>query len=59
VKAADLQQAMTVLTVASFLLADSPAKAITRFTPEQTRFSLIQGKQKQMLELFGLWPFKE
>ena len=56
---ADLQQAMTVLTLASFLLADSASTPLTRFTPEQTRSSLIQGQQNQMLELLGLWPFKE
>jgi hypothetical protein len=59
VNPADLQQAMTVLTLASFLLADSPSTPLTRFNPEQTRSSLIRGKQSQMLELFGLWPFKE
>ena len=59
VNPADLRQAMTVLTVASFLLADSPSTPLTRFTFEQTRSSLIQGKQNQMLELFGLWPFRE
>jgi carboxypeptidase Q len=59
VNLADLQQAMTVLTLASFLLADSPSTPHTRFNPDQTRSSLIQGKQSQMLELFGLWPFKE
>jgi len=59
VNPADLQQSMTVLTVASFLLADSPSTPITRFTPEQTRSALIQGKQNRMLEPFGLWPFKE
>jgi hypothetical protein len=55
----DLQQAMTVLTLASILLADSASTPLTRFTPEQTRSSLIQGMQNQMLELLGLWPFKE
>jgi carboxypeptidase Q len=55
----DLQQAMTVLAVASFLLADSDALPPTRFTPEQTRTSLIEGKQRPMLEVFGIWPFKD
>jgi hypothetical protein len=58
VNPADLKQAMTVLAMASFLLADSPNMPITWFTPDQTRSSLIQGKQNQMLELFGLWPSK-
>lgn len=56
VNPADLQQAMSVLAMASFLLADSPNTPIAQFAPQQTRSSLIQGKQNQMLELFGLWP---
>ncbi|HKV78899.1 MAG TPA: M20/M25/M40 family metallo-hydrolase [Candidatus Sulfotelmatobacter sp.] len=57
VNPSDLQQAMTVLTLASFLLADSEAIPPTYFTPQQTRSSLIQGKQQKMLEVFGIWPF--
>ena len=53
----DLQQAMAVLTLASFLLADWSSVPLTRFTPEQTRSSLLQGRQKETLEAFGLWPF--
>jgi len=59
VNPADLQQAMTVLTLASFLLADSPSTPPTRFTADQTRSSLMQGKQDRVLEVFGLWPFRE
>jgi len=59
VKAADLQQSVTVLSLASFLLADSPEVPNTHFTEQQTRSSLTQAKQKEVLERFGLWPFRE
>jgi carboxypeptidase Q len=59
VNRSDLQQATTVLALASFLLADSPSIPSTRFTDQQTRSSLIQGNQRQVLEAFGLWPFTE
>jgi carboxypeptidase Q len=53
----DLRQAMTVLAMASFFLADAQDIPDGHFTPAQTAASLIQGKQKPMLEVFGLWPF--
>ena len=53
----DLRQAMTVLAMASFFLADAQDIPEAHFTPAQTADSLIQGKQKPMLEVFGLWPF--
>jgi carboxypeptidase Q len=57
VSPADLRQAMTVLAMASFFLADAPDIPPGHFTPAQTAAALIQGKQKPMLEVFGLWPF--
>ena len=57
VSSADLRQAMTVLAMASFFLADAHDIPEGHFTPAQTAAALIQGKQKPMLEVFGLWPF--
>ena len=57
VSPADLRQAMTVLAMASFFLADAHDIPQGHFTPAQTAATLIQGKQKPMLEVFGLWPF--
>jgi Zn-dependent M28 family amino/carboxypeptidase len=57
VSPADLRQAMTVLAMASFFLADAHDTPQGHFTPAQTAATLIQGKQKPMLEVFGLWPF--
>jgi len=57
VSPADLRQAMTVLAMASFFLADSPDIPQGHFTAAQTAATLIQGKQKPLLEVFGLWPF--
>jgi hypothetical protein len=57
VSSADLRQAMTVLAMASFFLADAHDIPQGHFTPAQTATALIQGKQKPMLEVFGLWPF--
>ncbi len=57
VSPADLRQAMTVLAMASFFLADAHDIPRGHFTPAQTAATLIQGKQKPMLEVFGLWPF--
>jgi len=57
VSPADLRQAMTVLAMASFFLADAYDIPQGHFTPAQTAATLIQGKQKPMLEVFGLWPF--
>ncbi len=54
---ADLRQAMTVLAMASFFLADAHDIPQGHFTPAQTATALIEGKQKPMLEVFGLWPF--
>jgi hypothetical protein len=48
---------MTVLAMASFFLADARDIPQGHFTPAQTAATLIQGKQKPMLEVFGLWPF--
>jgi len=48
---------MTVLAMASFFLADGHDIPQGHFTPAQTAAALIQGKQKPMLEVFGLWPF--
>lgn len=59
VKSADLQQSVAVLSLASFLLADSPELPKTHFTEQQTRSSLIQGKQMEALKLLGMWPFGE
>jgi len=53
----DLRQAMTVVAMASFFLADAQDIPEGQFTPAQTAASLMQGKQKPMLEIFGLWPF--
>jgi carboxypeptidase Q len=53
----DLRQAMTVLAMASFFLADAHDIPEGHFTPSQTAAALIEGKQKPMLEVFGLWPF--
>jgi len=53
----DLRQAMTVLAMASFFLADAKDIPEGHFTPAQTEATLMQGKQKPMLEVFGLWPF--
>lgn len=53
----DLHQAMTVLAMASFFLADAGDIPPGHFTPVQTAATLMQGKQKPMLETFGLWPF--
>jgi carboxypeptidase Q len=53
----DLRQAMTVLAMASFFLADAQDVPEGHFTPAQTAATLIEGKQKPMLEVFGLWPF--
>ena len=57
VSPADLRQAMTVLAMASFFLADVNDIPQGHFTPAQTAATLIQGKQKLTLEVFGLWPF--
>jgi carboxypeptidase Q len=57
VSLADLRQAMTVLALASFFLADANDIPEGHFTPAQTAAALIEGKQKAMLEVFGLWPF--
>jgi len=57
VSPADLRQATTVLAMASFFLADAHDIPQGHFTPAQTAAALIQGKQKPMLEVFGLWPF--
>jgi len=57
VSPADLRQAMTVLAMASFFLADAHDIPLGHFTPAQTAAALTQGKQKPMLEFFGLWPF--
>ena len=57
VSSADLRQAMTVLAMASFFLADATDIPQGHFTPAQTASALTQGKQKKMLEVFGLWPF--
>jgi Zn-dependent M28 family amino/carboxypeptidase len=57
VSPADLRHAMTVLAMASFFLADAHDIPQGFFTPAQTAAALIQGKQKPMLEVFGLWPF--
>lgn len=57
VSPADLRQAMTVLAMASFFLADTQDIPQGHFTPAQTADTLIRGKQKPMLEVFGLWPF--
>jgi hypothetical protein len=54
---ADLSQASTVLAMASFFLADAHDIPQGLFTSAQTAATLIQGKQKAMLEVFGLWPF--
>jgi hypothetical protein len=59
VSSADLRQAMTVLAMASFFLADTNDIPPGHFTPAQTADALIQGKQKPMLEVFGLWPFQK
>src|ERR1700688_1060887 len=59
VSSADLRQAMTVLAMASFFLADAPDIPQGHFTPAQTAAALIQGTQKPMLEVFGLWPFQK
>jgi len=59
VSSADLRQAMTVLAMASFFLADTNDIPQVHFTPAQTADALIQGKQKPMLEVFGLWPFQK
>jgi hypothetical protein len=48
---------MTVLAMASFFLADTRQVPAGHFTPAQTAATLMQGKQKPMLEIFGLWPF--
>ena len=57
VSSADLRQAMTVLALASFFLADVPNIPEGHFTLAQTAAALIQGKQKATLEVLGLWPF--
>jgi len=57
VSPADLRQATTVLATASFFLADVTDVPQGHFTPAQTASTLIQGKQKPMLEVLGLWPF--
>jgi Zn-dependent M28 family amino/carboxypeptidase len=59
VSSADLRQAMTVLAMASFFLAETNDIPQGHFTPAQTADALIQGKQKPMLEVFGLWPFQK
>jgi hypothetical protein len=46
-----------VLAMASFFLADAHDIPQGLFTSAQTAATLIQGKQKAMLEVFGLWPF--
>jgi carboxypeptidase Q len=53
----DLRQAMTVLAMASFFLADAQDIPEGHFTPAQTAAALMQGNQKLMLETLGLWPF--
>jgi len=53
----DLRQAMTVVAMASFFLADAQDIPEGHFTAAQTAATLMQGKQKPMLEIFGLWPF--
>ena len=57
VSAADLRQATKVLAMASFFLADADELPATHLTPAQTAAALTQGKQKPMLDVFGLWPF--
>jgi hypothetical protein len=55
VSPADLRQA--VLAMASFFFADAHDIPLGHFTPAQTAAALTHGKQKPMLEFFGLWPF--
>jgi carboxypeptidase Q len=59
VSSSDLPQAMTVLAMASFFLADTQDIPQGHFTPAQTAAALTQGKQKPMLDAFGLWPFQQ
>jgi carboxypeptidase Q len=54
---ADLRQSMKVLAMASFFIADADDIPLGHFTRAQTADALIRGKQKPMLEAFGLWPF--
>jgi hypothetical protein len=57
ISSADLSQAVKVLAMASFFLAESVDVPPGHFTPAQTADALVRGKQKPMLEVFGLWPF--
>jgi len=43
--------------MATFFLADAHDIPEGHFTPAQTAAALMQGKQRPMLEVFGLWPF--
>ena len=59
ISSADLSQAVKVLAMASFVLAESADVPTEHFTPTQTADALIRGGQKPMLEVFGLWPFQK
>ncbi len=59
VSSADLSQAMKVLSTASFFLADTDHLPPGHFTRAETADALIRGKQKPMLDVFGMWPFQK
>jgi carboxypeptidase Q len=57
VSSADLRRAMKVLSTAGFFLADADHIPPGHFTRAKTADTLIRGKQKPMLDVFGMWPF--
>jgi hypothetical protein len=59
VSSADLRQAMKVLSTAGFFLADADHIPPGHFTRVETADALIRGKQKPMLDVFGIWPFQK
>jgi len=56
VSSADLRQAMKVLSTVGFFLADADHIPPGHFARAKTADALIRGKQKPMLDVFGMWP---
>lgn len=52
----DLRQATKVLSMVGFFLADTDTIPPVHFTRAKTSDALIRGKQKPLLDVFGMWP---
>jgi hypothetical protein len=56
VAADDLRQATKVLSMLGFFLADADHLPAVHFGRAETAEALIKGKQKPVLDVFGMWP---